>query len=98
MNWARQHRTSSRQRLIPVALPVTTALEALRRRDPCTFAHTDRVVRYAQLLGRVIGLSSQELGMLELGVRLHDIGKLFVPDRILHKPGPLSRAEWAVMR
>jgi HD-GYP domain-containing protein (c-di-GMP phosphodiesterase class II) len=43
-------------------------------------------------------MDADELELLELAARLHDVGKLGVPDTILQKPGPLDEAEWAVMR
>jgi HD-GYP domain-containing protein (c-di-GMP phosphodiesterase class II) len=39
-----------------------------------------------------------QLRALELAARLHDLGKLGVPDAILHKPGPLDEDEWKHMR
>jgi putative nucleotidyltransferase with HDIG domain len=71
---------------------------ALDSRDHGTHAHSYRVVCYALKLGRVLGLSEAELTTLEQGVYLHDIGKIHVPDSILKKPGPLTDAEWKIMR
>ena len=45
-----------------------------------------------------MGLGEAELVHIRRGALLHDIGKLGVPDAILHKPGPLSEEEWVVMR
>ncbi|HZS10603.1 MAG TPA: HD-GYP domain-containing protein [Nitrospirales bacterium] len=72
--------------------------DALHARDHGTHAHSHRVVCYALRLGRVLGLGQADLVTLERGVYLHDIGKIFVPDAILNKPGPLTDAEWKVMR
>ena len=43
-------------------------------------------------------MSRADLELVERAARLHDVGKLAVPDTILRKPGPLDEAEWAVMR
>jgi HD-GYP domain-containing protein (c-di-GMP phosphodiesterase class II) len=43
-------------------------------------------------------LSEEELVQVRWGALLHDIGKMGVPDEILHKPGPLTDEEWAVMK
>lgn len=71
---------------------------ALDLHDEGTHAHSRRVVCYALRLGRVLGLSHDELLTLERGVFLHDIGKIYVPDSILKKPGPLTADEWKVMK
>ena len=44
------------------------------------------------------GSSAEELDALVRAAELHDIGKIAIPDRILHKPGPLDAEEWALMR
>jgi HD-GYP domain-containing protein (c-di-GMP phosphodiesterase class II) len=66
--------------------------------DAQTARHVEHVVSLALGLGSVLGLSRVELFELELGARFHDIGKLRVPPRILHKPGKLSAGEWDLMR
>lgn len=70
----------------------------LNARDNETEGHSERVVGYALVLGEELGLAPQELADLEVGALLHDIGKVGVPDAILHKPGPLTSEEWAEMR
>lgn len=71
---------------------------ALDARDRYTGSHSERVVQLCRAVGERLGLTSPELAELELVARMHDIGKLGVPDAILNKQGPLDRAEWAVMR
>jgi HD-GYP domain-containing protein (c-di-GMP phosphodiesterase class II) len=71
---------------------------ALDSRDHETNGHALRVTRLAVRLGQELGLTGAALNTLELGAVLHDIGKIGVPDAILLKPGPLTDAEWAVMR
>ena len=71
---------------------------ALERADSETFDHSDQVARLARLVGRRLELSEAELFELELGARLHDIGKTRVPARILRKPGPLTGPERALIR
>src|SRR5207244_1630265 len=49
-------------------------------------------------LATEMGLGTDRIRDLELGAMLHDIGKCRIPDAILNKPGPLTPAEWDVMR
>ena len=72
---------------------------AIDTRDLGTQAHSRRVRGYSLTIARAHGMSSDaELRTLEHGVLLHDIGKIGIPDAILLKPGPLTPAEWKVMR
>ena len=71
---------------------------ALQARDLCTHTHCQRVIYYSLSLGRMMGLSEQELVTLERGVFLHDIGKIHMPDSVLLKPGLLSETERTVMQ
>jgi len=73
-------------------------VSALRLRDRETFAHSRRTARLSFLLGQELGLKSTELTTLFLGALLHDVGKIAVPDSVLHKPGRLNDEEWATMR
>ncbi len=71
---------------------------ALHVRDLETSDHTHRVARATVALGRALGLDEWTLRIWRWGALLHDIGKVAVPDNILHKPGPLTAEEWRVMR
>ncbi|HLJ61827.1 MAG TPA: HD-GYP domain-containing protein [bacterium] len=90
-------RTSAR-----LARAYDTTLEgwsrALDLRDEETEGHTRRVAELTLRLGRTLGLSKPDLVQLWRGALLHDIGKMGIPDAILHKPGPLTEHETAVMR
>ena len=72
---------------------------AVDRRDGMTGGHCVRVAHYSRVLGeRLLGSRPQELQVLEYGALLHDVGKIAVPDAILRKDGPLTDAEWEIMR
>ena len=71
---------------------------ALDLRDKETEGHTQRVAEMTLRLTRAMGLSETELVHVRRGTLLHDIGKMGVPDGILLKPGPLTDAEWFLMR
>lgn len=71
---------------------------ALELRDVETNDHSQRVTRMAIQLSQSIGLHQNELITMQRGALLHDIGKIGIPDRILLKAGPLTEAEWAIMR
>ncbi len=72
---------------------------ALDLRDHETEGHTQRVTEMTLALAQRVGrFDAAALVHLRRGALLHDIGKMGVPDSILHKPGPLTDAEWVVMR
>ncbi|HTM05205.1 MAG TPA: HD domain-containing phosphohydrolase [Vicinamibacterales bacterium] len=60
--------------------------------------HALRVARLAVAIGEELGLTDDEIEVLERGALLHDIGKLDMPRSILAKPAPLDDHEWQVMR
>jgi putative two-component system response regulator len=67
-------------------------------KDTETGDHCSRLAHTAVAFGRVLGLGENDLDALRRGGVLHDMGKLGVPDSILLKSGPLTDAEWDVMR
>jgi response regulator RpfG family c-di-GMP phosphodiesterase len=71
---------------------------ALNLRDRETDDHTQRVVELSLQLAERMGLHGEPLIHFQRGAILHDIGKMGIPDEVLLKPGPLSEAEWLVMR
>jgi putative nucleotidyltransferase with HDIG domain len=71
---------------------------ALDLRDKETEGHSQRVTKMAVKLARTLGLSEAELVQVRWGALLHDIGKMGVPDEILHKPGSLTDEEWVAMK
>jgi putative nucleotidyltransferase with HDIG domain len=80
----------------------TAALEALSAtvdaRDTYTAGHSRRVASSASVIARELGLEGHELVVVDQAALLHDIGKIGVPDAVLLKEGPLTAAEWVVMR
>ena len=71
---------------------------ALDLRDKETEGHSQRVTVLSVHLAQEMGMSKDELMYLRQGALLHDIGKMGVPDNILHKNGPLTEPEKAIMR
>jgi len=71
---------------------------ALDLRDKETEGHTQRVTDLTLQLARRMDVHANELIQIRRGALLHDIGKMGVPDRILHKPESLTEAEWEIMR
>ena len=71
---------------------------ALDLRDNETEGHSQRVAGQTIKLARAFGLSEAELVQVRWGALLHDIGKMGIPDEILHKPDPLTDEEWKIMK
>jgi putative nucleotidyltransferase with HDIG domain len=71
--------------------------KALDLRDQETEGHALRVTEMTIQLADMMGISTNDLVHIRRGALLHDIGKMAVPDSILHKAGPLTEEEWAIM-
>ncbi len=67
-------------------------------RDHDTEGHTQRVATLTQALAQIMRIPEQALSNIRRGALLHDIGKMGIPDEILHKPGDLTAQEWDIMR
>lgn len=90
-----ENRASLEQLYRETLASLSNALEA---KDDETSDHTQAVAELALEIGSRVGLGGPELRLLELGALLHDIGKIRVPDTILTKRGPLTEAEWEIVR
>lgn len=71
---------------------------ALEKRDAYTAGHCGRVEAFSTQLGLLCELNAGELAILRAAARLHDVGKIGIPDRILLKPGRLEPDEWEIMK
>jgi PAS domain S-box-containing protein len=80
------------------ATSVRTLLVALEARDFYTSAHSKQVVELASAVARRLGLDQDARRDVEQVAKLHDIGKVGIPDAILQKQGPLDEQEWQLMR
>jgi len=73
-------------------------VESMEARDPYLRQHSERVKMKARVIAQALNLSPLEREILETGARLHDIGKVGIPDAILHKPDRLTDEEMEEMR
>jgi putative nucleotidyltransferase with HDIG domain len=87
---------------IELALAYDATIEGWSRvmdlRDRETEGHTLRVTETTTQLARAMGIAETDLVYIRRGALLHDIGKMGVPDHILHKRGQLTEDEWKIMR
>src|SRR6202030_917176 len=71
---------------------------AAESRELRTSGHGDLVARYTEIVARALHLPPEETTELVFAARIHDVGKIFVPERILNKPGPLTDDEFFLVR
>ena len=102
-----QDRFTVSQRSGDMALPgprdnLNQAVQALTAaasvHDQGTDDHAHRIILLAEATARILKQPEEEIHLLRLAALLHDIGKIGIPDAILHKPGPLTNEEWIIMR
>jgi diguanylate cyclase (GGDEF)-like protein len=72
-------------------------LRVLHEREPELERHLDGVARLVAAFGHQLSLDAEELDVLVRAAELHDIGKIAIPDEVLHKGGALSAEEWRLM-
>lgn len=73
-------------------------VKALDLRDKETEGHSQRVTDMTVEMAQALAIDGEQIDHMRRGALLHDVGKLGIPDSILHKPGPLTDEEWALMR
>lgn len=83
------------QLLINTIASLASAIDA---KSSWTKGHSERVTRYAMVIGRELGLSERELEDLRLSGLLHDVGKIGTFDVLLDKPGRLTNEEFALVK
>jgi len=71
---------------------------AIDLKDPYTRGHSQRVSDFSVAIAQELGLSREQIYQLRIASKLHDVGKIRVPDHILKKPGRLDEEEFAAMR
>jgi response regulator RpfG family c-di-GMP phosphodiesterase len=77
---------------------IDSLVRTLEARDPYTSGHSLRVRDYADLLSEALGLAEPVRKRLRLAAKLHDIGKVGMPEGILHKTTPLTEEEYGNVR
>ncbi|MEM8882773.1 MAG: HD domain-containing phosphohydrolase [Planctomycetota bacterium] len=77
---------------------VATLIEAVEAKDRFNRGHSRRVAELARAFAERLELSDREVELIETGAKLHDIGKIGVPEEILNKPGRLTDDEFDVIK
>jgi len=77
---------------------VDTLVQMLTERDRYTGEHSESVVELSKSVATSLGLDGPAIERVSTAALLHDIGKVGIPDAILHKPGKLDEHEWLLMR
>lgn len=77
---------------------IKTLISVINAKDRYTYAHTERVVIYTQLVADKLGLSDEDKQTLKYGAYLHDIGKIQIPMEVLNKKMKLSDEEWNLIK
>jgi diguanylate cyclase (GGDEF)-like protein len=77
---------------------IESLTHAAESREVNASGHGELAARYAELIGRALGLPPQELSELSYAARVHDVGKIFLPERILRKSGPLTEDEYYLVK
>ncbi len=73
---------------------VNTIRLAIDAKDHYTLGHSDRVSKYAVIIGEALNLSKKEIDLLRESGTFHDVGKIGIDDNILKKAGKLTMEEY----
>jgi HD-GYP domain-containing protein (c-di-GMP phosphodiesterase class II)/MFS family permease len=68
------------------------------KKDRSTYGHSERVGILSEATATKMGLAADLIEQIRIGSTLHDIGKIAIPDAILHKPGKLTDEEWEILK
>ncbi len=96
---AEAKRAELREQLERTAIDTAALLaRVIDERDPYTAEHSKRLAHFATALAARFGLDEAARHQLHYAALLHDVGKVGVPEHILHKTGPLDAQEWDTMK
>ncbi|HEX6802381.1 MAG TPA: diguanylate cyclase [Terriglobales bacterium] len=91
--------SGTEQKNIPL---LRDSIEALARaaesRELNAPGHGEAVGQYAEMMGRALGLPPEDVRELGFAGRVHDVGKIFIPERVLNKPGSLAEDEFHYLK
>lgn len=90
-----QYRLVNAERVLQFTETMMASLDA---RDCYTAAHSNRVSFSAVVTAEAMGISPAQVEIIRIGAKVHDIGKIGIPDAVLRKPGKLTEEELDVMR
>lgn len=72
--------------------------DTIDQRDPTTYEHSQRVAMFAEMIARELGLAQDQVELITLSARLHDVGKIGMSNALLYKPQQFSLDEWHEFR
>lgn len=72
--------------------------EVIEARSKETDGHVQRVAKISRFIGKQIGMMEKDLDLLESASPMHDVGKIGIPEDILHKPGKLTVEEFEIIK
>lgn len=77
---------------------IKTLISVINAKDRYTYAHTDRVVIYCELMAKQLGLPENDAKILRYGSYLHDVGKIQISEDVLCKRTKLTDEEWKMLK
>jgi putative two-component system response regulator len=77
---------------------ITSLIAALEARDPYTRGHSEAVARLVAQIGQQMNTDAETIDSMVIAGKLHDIGKIGIPDAILLKPDQLTEKEFSILR
>jgi len=93
----RTAKTHHRQRC-QIYAALESMADAMESRDPQRRGHSARVFAYAMPVTTTLELSQAQVGATQIAARLHDIGRIIIPDHVTIHAGPLTDAQWEIVR
>ena len=72
--------------------------DTIDQRDPTTYLHSQRVATFAEMIAKEMGLPQDQIELISMSARLHDVGKIGMSNALLYKPQQFSLEEWQEFR
>jgi response regulator RpfG family c-di-GMP phosphodiesterase len=72
-------------------------VDAVEGRDPYLRGHSARVLAYCQPLAQALEFTQPQMGAIQIAARLHDLGRMVIPEAVTNHPGPLTEDQWEIV-